>query len=492
MVFRYGCARRSNLPDESSCLCSAHRIDTALHMPFVRRKRGQVLVVRSVRDPTTSAVRQEVLHRFASLPELLAALRADGWRQLKQAMKWKYPGMPCDWERLREDLAGQATQWTTDATGSAVRRKVKTTRLARELNQTLSRLSPARLHDAEIVSENRTALAELRETIDRLLLPRQQHETMPIDSTEKEDDAVQQELSEVKAKADHIFDQGMEHWWHGDRTRACGFFRRALKIDPDHADAHNHLGIRMLDREKFADAETHFLAAVEGGERGLVREDGLIEWGCMENRPYLRGLANLAIVYRDTERWGEALETHLRILKLNPNDNQGVRWLVGEEHHRLGDLDRAITAYQKASEEPGCCFGLALALFEAGRSSERVGTALLAGFAANRYVAPMLLGELWERLDGFHATNMAEPEWAADQVRGLHVLWQRVPKSADVLRFWWKAAPVRNWRAKLDEIIENLGRVPISDKRNVIVSSGIALRSDAVIEEMVAEVLSLS
>jgi hypothetical protein len=294
--------------------------------------------------------------------------------------------------------------------------------------------------------------------------------------------------------AESVFDQGMEHWWRGDRRRACISYRKALKLDPLHADAHNHLGIVMLDRARLAEAEHHFRAAIDGGERWLIRGGRLVEWGQTENRPYLRGLANLAIVHRDSGRWSEALEIHRRVLKLNPNDNQGIRWLVGEEHHRLGDLDRAIKAYEKATEEPGCCFGLALALFEAGRPNDKVGVALLTGFAANRYIAPMLLGVSWERLDGFHGTNMAEPEWAADQVRGLRALWHRVPKSVEVLRFWWNAAPVRSWRSKLDEIIVALKAdvMPPSDQRSEIVSRAFALRSKTLIAETVAELLSLS
>jgi hypothetical protein len=47
------------------------------------------------------------------------------------------------------------------------------------------------------------------------------------------------------------------------------------------------------------------------------------------------------------------------------------------------------------------------------------------GFAQNRYVAPMLLGEPWERLDAFHGTSMAEPEWADDVVQAQAHFWQR-------------------------------------------------------------------
>jgi Flp pilus assembly protein TadD len=42
---------------------------------------------------------------------------------------------------------------------------------------------------------------------------------------------------------EELFDQGMEHWWAGDRRRALPVFRKVLQRDVQHADAHNHLGI---------------------------------------------------------------------------------------------------------------------------------------------------------------------------------------------------------------------------------------------------------
>lgn len=55
----------------------------------------------------------------------------------------------------------------------------------------------------------------------------------------------------------------------------------------------------------------------------------------MENRPYLRGLANLALVLVEKKKWAEALAIHKQMLKLNPNDNQGVRYLIGPECLRV-------------------------------------------------------------------------------------------------------------------------------------------------------------
>jgi hypothetical protein len=107
-------------------------------------------------------------------------------------------------------------------------------------------------------------------------------------------------------------------------------------------------------------------------------------------------------------------------------------------------------------EEVGCAFGLALAKLRAQGASAEIGGALLTGFAANRYVAPMLLGESWARLDAFHGTNMAEPEWAHDVVTAQADLWHAVPRGAELLRSWWMARPIATWRRKLDEIMVRL------------------------------------
>ena len=176
--------------------------------------------------------------------------------------------------------------------------------------------------------------------------------------------------------ADGVFDEGMEHWWAGDRRGAVRLFRRAIKLDPQHADAHNHLGIVSLETRKLKAAEEHFRAAIDGGERHLERDGAEVHWGFIENRPYLRGLANLALVLVQQKKWAEALAIHRQMLKLNPNDNQGVRWLVGVECLRVGDDEGAVAVFKKVmTEEVGCAFGLALAKLRVGGASAEVGEA---------------------------------------------------------------------------------------------------------------------
>lgn len=248
-----------------------------------------------------------------------------------------------------------------------------------------------------------------------------------------------------------------------------------------------------MEARKLKAAEHHFRAAIDGGQRHLERDGTEIHWGFIENRPYLRGLANLALVLTEQRNWAEALAIHKQMLRLNPNDNQGVRYLVGAGCLRVGDNDGAIAAFQKClHEEVGSAFGLALAKLRAQGPAAEVGEALLTGFAANRYVTPMLLGEPWKRLDAFHGTNMAEPEWAHDVITAQADLWQAVPRGAEVLRFWWAAPPVATWRRKLDEVMQRLKDLAPSDERSALVSDWGALRSEDAVRELARAVRTAS
>jgi hypothetical protein len=181
------------------------------------------------------------------------------------------------------------------------------------------------------------------------------------------------------------------------------------------------------------------------------------------------------------------------MLKLNPDDDQGVRYLIGIECLHAGDDEGAIDAFRsRASDEVGCAFGLALAKLRVHGPSAEIGQALLTGFAANRYVAPILLGESLARLDGFHGTNMAEPEWAQDVVDAQAELWHAIPEGANQLRFWWMAPPVASWRRKLDAIMVSLKDLPASNERSAVVSEGRSLRSADTVRDLVRAVRRLS
>jgi tetratricopeptide (TPR) repeat protein len=456
-------------------------------MSFIRRKRGQVLLVHNERVLGSSRVRQRELHRFASPSELVEVLAPAGWTRWTRAIAWREHQIEFDWPAIRARLNEELAAWSAAPSGAKHRRNQKIERLASELVIELAPLSLAKVSDAAAIARVRPSLIALRDAIARLL----PSEHKPIADPPAKETPMLHFHPVANQAADDVFDQGMEHWWAGDRRQAVKLFQRALKLDPRHADAHNHLGIVALDMRKLKAAELHFRAAADGGQRHLERDGENVPWGFMENRPYLRALANLALVLREQRNWAEALTLHQQLLRLNPDDHQGVRWLIGVEYLRVGDNDGAIDAFHKClDEEVGCAFGLALARLRASGPSADIGEPLLTGFAANRYVAPMLLGEAWERLDAFHGTNMAEPEWAHDVVTAQAAYWHAVPRGAALLRFWWAAPPVETWRRKLDKIMQRLKDVSLGNERTALIEEGISLRSPEKVRELVRVVCS--
>ena len=118
-----------------------------------------------------------------------------------------------------------------------------------------------------------------------------------------------------------------------DATEASGRLRiklakKALSLSTDCADAYVILG------ESAATSE----AAIEWYQRGVdagvrvVGTERLAEaqdlWGHLDARPYMRARLALAQVLDDADRTSEAIDHYRALLRMNRNDNQGVRYLL--------------------------------------------------------------------------------------------------------------------------------------------------------------------
>lgn len=106
--------------------------------------------------------------------------------------------------------------------------------------------------------------------------------------------------------------------------------REALTISEDCADAYVLLaeeGARSL-----VEARDLYAAGVKAGERALGEE--LFEeavghfWGVTETRPYMRARAGLASCLWQLDQHQEAIDHYQEMLRLNPGDNQGVRYVL--------------------------------------------------------------------------------------------------------------------------------------------------------------------
>ena len=98
-------------------------------------------------------------------------------------------------------------------------------------------------------------------------------------------------------------------------------------------DAHAHLGNAVFDHMP-AVALQHYEVGVRIGELALGarfdRFDGVLSWGLLDNRPFLRCLHGYGLSLWRLNRTQEAAAVFERMLWLNPTDNQGMRFLVAQ------------------------------------------------------------------------------------------------------------------------------------------------------------------
>jgi tetratricopeptide (TPR) repeat protein len=112
------------------------------------------------------------------------------------------------------------------------------------------------------------------------------------------------------------------------RPEASDLLNGLLAADLRCLDGHAHLGNLVF--EHFPEiAIRHYEVGVRIGELSLAAGfDGVLPWGRIDNRPFLRCLKGFGLCLWRLGRMEEALAVFTRMLRLNPADNQGVRFLL--------------------------------------------------------------------------------------------------------------------------------------------------------------------
>ncbi len=159
-------------------------------------------------------------------------------------------------------------------------------------------------------------------------------------------------------KADEVFDEGMEYSWSGQAKKALQSYRRALEIHPGHVDAHVHIGNFLTRLGHYKEARKSYTAAVEEGRQQLGEIEPGTAWLDIDTRPFMRGLHGLGLVLEKLKERNKALECYRELLKIDPDDHIGIRYLIGRVHHELGDMSMAEECYQNASDWPDGAWSL--------------------------------------------------------------------------------------------------------------------------------------
>jgi len=185
-------------------------------------------------------------------------------------------------------------------------------------------------------------------------------------------------------------------WDTPDRRRRVAMARKALQISPLCADA--FVLLAQATATTPAEAIALYRQGVAAGEQALgpaaFEEDVGNFWGILETRPYMRARNGLAQALWEAGETEEALNHYRGMLHLNPNDNQGNRYLLAECLLKLGRDDDVAALLDRYDEDCSADFGYAAALlaFRRQGDSDDAGTLLATAREINAHVPAYLLG----------------------------------------------------------------------------------------------------
>ncbi len=185
-------------------------------------------------------------------------------------------------------------------------------------------------------------------------------------------------------------------WEEENGKKRIKMAKEALKISPDCADAYNLLGEEYAETP--GEAMEYYRKGMDAGRRALG-EDEFKEyegrfWEYIRTRPYMRSHAGYMECLWETGARGEALVQAREMLKLNPNDNQGIRYILAGYLAELGRWEELDELLDKSGYENDCSadwlYARALLSFIEHGDSEEADNYLREALERNRYAPEYL------------------------------------------------------------------------------------------------------
>jgi tetratricopeptide (TPR) repeat protein len=216
--------------------------------------------------------------------------------------------------------------------------------------------------------------------------------------------------------------------------------RRALDISADCADAYVLLAEESA--ENIREEKDFYESGVRAGERALgpafFQENIGHFWGILETRPYMRARAGLAGCLWLLGERAEAIVHFQDMLRLNPNDNQGLRYPLlgylledGREREARDLMDRFPGDHSAA-----WIYTKALLKFKREGSNSKTDGHLMKALEYNLFVPIYLLG--MKKL----------PKQIPDTI-GIGDENEAVEYVAGALRVWFQTPGALEWLARV-------------------------------------------
>jgi tetratricopeptide (TPR) repeat protein len=222
-----------------------------------------------------------------------------------------------------------------------------------------------------------------------------------------------------------------------DARQVVALARQALDAWPDCADAYALLAENARSPKEAADlyAKGVEAAARDLGETAFRRGAGRF-WEILPTRPYMRARLGLAQALWVIGRRDESVGHYLEMLRLNPGDNQGVRYRLASALIDTGRDDDLAALIERYPDDASATWAYSAALLAYRREGDTPGArkVLAAARKVNRYVPEYLTGRtmLPSRLPD--AVGQGDRSEAVDYVAGFLNGWRSTPGAFDWLR----------------------------------------------------------
>lgn len=222
------------------------------------------------------------------------------------------------------------------------------------------------------------------------------------------------------------------------RTRREALARQAIQRSPDGVDAYVLLAMDAPDPRE---ARPLLEQAVAAGERALgprfFHEERGHFWLLLETRPYMQAREMLASCLWALDERPLACEHYQEMLRLNPNDNQGIRYLLAscllemKEHEALA---RLLATYSQDATA-AWAYTSALLAFRLKGPTAANQKKLDKALKANAFVPDYLLGRepLPEQLPDL--VGWGDESEAMEYAAANKTAWEQTPGALEWLRY---------------------------------------------------------
>ncbi|MBK5276465.1 MAG: tetratricopeptide repeat protein [Desulfuromonadales bacterium] len=217
--------------------------------------------------------------------------------------------------------------------------------------------------------------------------------------------------------------------------------RELLHEAPNFIDVYHHLAMLLDQRGKGQEAQLLWQQAVNIGMQCFIEQfsaaGNKLEWGWLENRPFLRAYHSLGLQHMESGNTEMALSIFRTIMSLNPGDNQGVRALVVDCCLKLKMYKDVLTVCKDSQDDhmAETVYGRVLALFalkrmtsaeKALRQALTVLPLVAAEIVKARHPRPKNMDE------GRYTVGGADQAWYYWQEAGEY--WVQVPGAIEFVR----------------------------------------------------------